>query len=336
MNILVTGGLGYIGSHTIVSLLENGHEVVIVDNLSNSSVNVIDRLETITGTKPIFYQINLQDTPKLDEIFNTHDFDAVIHFAGLKAVGESVKNPLLYYRENIDATLSLLEVMQLHAVKKLVFSSSATVYGSAPVPYTEESPAGQGITNPYGQTKYMIEQILRDACAADTSLSFSSLRYFNPIGAHPTGLIGEDPQGFPNNIMPFIAQVASGRREKLSIFGNDYDTNDGTCVRDYIHVMDLAKGHVAALEHLKPGSHEYNLGSGEGTSVLELVNAFISATGQNIPYEFAPRRGGDLPAFYANPAKAKAELSWHTIQTVEDACRDTWRWQSQNPHGYDT
>ena len=334
MNVLVTGGTGYIGSHTVVELINHGHVVTIVDNLSNSNKEVVNRIESITGTAPVLHVFDLEDIKKLDELFLGTDFDAVIHFAGIKAVGESVEKPLLYYRINIDSTLSLLETMQKYSVKKLVFSSSATVYGSAPIPYAETSPVGQGITNTYGQTKYMIEQILRDTAAANSSSEFSLLRYFNPVGAHPSGLIGEDPQGAPNNLMPFISQVASGRREKLSIFGNDYDTPDGTCVRDYIHVVDLAKGHVAALERLKQGASAYNLGSGHGTSVLELVNAFVAATGQNIPYEFAPRRAGDLPAFYANPQHAETELGWKAKETIETMCRDTWNWQLKNPNGY--
>jgi UDP-glucose 4-epimerase len=334
MNILVTGGAGYIGSHTVVELIESGHNVTIVDDLSNSSEIAVDRIGQITGVKPSLFAFDLQDTSRLDEVFASNSFDAVIHFAGLKAVGESVVKPLLYYKTNIDSTLSLLEVMAKHNVRKLVFSSSATVYGSAPIPYSESSPIGQGITNPYGQTKYMIEQILRDTGTADSQLEFSLLRYFNPVGAHPSGLIGEDPRGVPNNLMPFVAQVASGKRKELSIFGNDYNTPDGTCIRDYIHVVDLAKGHVAALQNLNPGVNEYNLGSGRGTSVLELVGTFSSVTGQEIPYSFAERRPGDLPEFYADPKKAKIDLSWKTELSIDDMCRDTWRWQSSNPNGY--
>lgn len=335
MKILITGGTGYIGSHTAIELLANNHDVVIVDNLSNSKASaVVDRLEKIAGKKPALHVFDLQDKQSLDTLFQNEKIDAVIHFAGLKAVGKSVEEPLLYYRNNLDSTLTLLEVMNQHNVNKLVFSSSATVYGSAPIPYSEESPTGRGVTNPYGQTKCMIEQILTDTSAANPKLEVSSLRYFNPVGAHPSGLIGEDPQGVPNNIMPFIAQVASGRRENLSIFGNDYDTPDGTCIRDYIHVVDLAKGHAAALEHLSPGMRAYNIGSGKGTSVLELVNAFIASTGQDIPYTFTDRRAGDLPEFYANPGRAKAELGWTAELSTEDMCRDTWNWQSNNPEGY--
>lgn len=334
MHILVTGGLGYIGSHTVVSLTTKGHEITVVDNLSNSSIKVLDRLQEITGKKPDFYQIDLQNKVELSKIFGIKPIDAVIHFAGLKAVGESVQKPLSYYRINIDSTLSLLETMEEYGVHRLVFSSSATVYGSAPIPYSEESPIGQGITNPYGQTKYVIEQILRDVAAADNKAEFSLLRYFNPVGAHPSGLIGEDPQGIPNNLMPFIAQVATGRRKELSIFGNDYPTPDGTCIRDYIHVVDLAEGHVAALEHLATGAKAYNLGSGKGTSVLELVNSFISATGKDIPYVFTEKRAGDLPEFYANPVKAANELDWKTEKSIDNMCQDTWNWQSKNPTGF--
>lgn len=336
MKILVTGGLGYIGSHTVAALTDIGHEVVIVDNLSNSSQAVLGRLETITHTPLDFYELDLADKPALDKVFSEHEFDAVIHFAGLKAVGESVAQPVRYYRHNIDSTLSLLEVMQTHNVHKLVFSSSATVYGSAPVPYTETSPAGSDITSPYGKTKYMIEQIMLDTANANPENYFVALRYFNPVGAHESGLIGEDPLGIPNNLMPFISQVASGMRDKLSVFGNDYDTPDGTCLRDFIHVVDLARGHIAALENIQSGFDAINLGSGRGTSVLELVRAFEKSTGQKIPYEIESRRAGDLPAFWANPEKAHEKLGWSTTKTLEDMCRDTWNWQSKNPKGYAT
>lgn len=334
MNILITGGAGYIGSHTIVQLIEQGYVPIVVDNLINSSAASLDRIEQITGTKPVFYSIDLQDRIALDTVFTENTIDAVIHFAGLKAVGESTEKPLAYYRNNIDSTLTLLETMQKYAVKKLVFSSSATVYGSAPIPYTESYPAGQGITNPYGRTKYFIEEILRDVAASDETLTFTVLRYFNPIGAHPSGLIGEDPSGVPNNLMPYIAQVASGKREFLGIFGNDYDTVDGTCVRDYIHVDDLAEGHVAALTHQQPGFRAINLGSGVGTSVLELVTAFEQATGKEISHQFLPRRAGDLPEFYADATLAQNELDWNVTRSIEDACRDTWNWQAKNPNGY--
>lgn len=334
MHILVTGGAGYIGTHTIIELINSGHSVEVIDNLKNSSGEAIRRVEILTGKEIPLHVFSVEETSKLDGIFSKRTFDAVIHFAGLKAVGESTANPLLYYRTNIDSSLSLLEVMKKHDVKKCIFSSSATVYGSAPIPYIETQPTGQGITNPYGQTKYMIEEILRDTAAADPTNEFTVLRYFNPIGAHSSGQVGEHPNGIPNNIMPYITQVATGTRDKLSIFGNDYDTPDGTGVRDYIHVVDLAKGHVAALEHATPGWRAYNLGSGKGTSVLELVHAFEKASGSPIPYEFVARRPGDLPSYYANAEKAARELGWKTEKTIEEACADSWRWQSHNPHGY--
>jgi UDP-glucose 4-epimerase len=334
MHILVTGGAGYIGSHTLVELLNQGHTAVVIDNLRNSSKEALARVKSITGKAVPLYTFDLENTEKLRDVFNDHSFDAVIHFAGLKAVGESVQKPLLYYRTNIDATLSLLEAMDEFDVRKLVFSSSATVYGSAPTPYSESSPTGQGITSPYGQTKYMVEQIIADAALANPDNKFTVLRYFNPIGAHESGLIGEDPRGIPNNLMPLISQVALGQREKLSIFGNDYPTPDGTCIRDYLHVVDLANGHVTALEHLRPGVERYNLGSGKGTSVLELVNTFIATTRQAIPYEFAPRREGDLPEFYADPRKANNILGWKAEKTIEDMCLDTWKWLDMNPNGY--
>lgn len=334
MNILVTGGTGYIGSHTLVSLYEAGHTAVVVDNLVNSSEESLRRVETITGQTIPFHCVDLRDRNALDAIFSEHALDGVIHFAGLKAVGESVQKPLEYYDNNIGGSVTLLEVMREHNVDKLIFSSSATVYGTAPIPYVETEQTGVGITNPYGQTKFMIEQIMKDTAASSAALQFVALRYFNPIGAHPSGSIGEDPQGIPNNLMPFITQTAIGRREKLQIFGDNYDTPDGTCVRDYIHVMDLARGHVAALEHLKPGFDAINLGSGRGVSVLELVNAFQDATGVNVPYEIAPRRDGDLPEFYADATKAASVLGWHTELTAQQACEDTWKWQTQNPSGY--
>lgn len=334
MNILVTGGAGYIGSHTVVKLIEAGHTPVVVDNLTNSSPESLARVEKITGTRPIFYESDVRGHTALATIFTENSIDAVIHFAGLKAVGESVEKPLLYYQNNLDSTLVLLDTMQAHGVKKLVFSSSATVYGSAPIPYIETYSAGQGITNPYGRTKYIVEEILSDVAASDTSLEFTSLRYFNPIGAHPSGLIGEDPSGIPNNLMPYITQVAVGKRDKLGVFGGDYDTVDGTGVRDYIHVDDLAEGHVAALEHSQAGYRAINLGSGQGTSVLQLVHAFEAASGKAIPYDILPRRAGDLPEFYADASLAEQALQWHTTRSIEDACRDSWNWQSHNPEGY--
>lgn len=334
-NILVSGGTGYIGSHTVVELIERGHTVTIIDNLVNSSEEVISRIKEITQQEPQFYNVDLCNRNATDTVLAENHFDAVIHFAGLKAVGESVQKPLEYYDNNLASTISLLHAMNRHGVKKLVFSSSATVYGDPGVTkYTETLPVGQHISNPYGQTKFMIEQIIRDMTIADPTFEAVLLRYFNPIGAHASGLIGENPLGVPNNLMPFIAQVAGGRREKLSIFGNDYPTPDGTCLRDYIHVVDLARGHAAALEHLQAGVTAYNLGSGKPTSVLELVTTFMKTTGQNIPYEFAPRRAGDLPEFYADPAKAQKELGWQTELTIEDMCRDTWNWQTKNPNGY--
>ncbi len=334
MKLLVTGGAGYICSHTVVELLTKGHDVVVIDNLSNSSREAIKRVEEITGKSVEFHEADVRNRQALDTIFAAGDIDAVIHFAGLKAVGESVEKPLMYYENNIDSTLVLIEAMQASGVKKLVFSSSATVYGSAPIPYSEDSVVGQGITNPYGRTKYFIEEIIRDVTVADPTFEGTILRYFNPIGAHPSGRIGEDPSGIPNNLMPYITQVATGRREKLNVFGGDYETVDGTGVRDYIHVDDLAAGHVAAIEHSKPGFEAYNLGSGVGVSVLELVHAFEKASGQDIPYEIVDRRAGDLPEFYARADKAREVLGWSVQRSLEDACADSWRWQSQNPHGY--
>lgn len=334
MNILLTGGAGYIGSHTAIELVNAGHEVVIVDSLINSSEESVRRVREITGSDITFVKADIRDRDALDTLFDQHKIDGVIHFAGLKAVGESVKQPLKYYENNIDGTLTLLESMVEHGVNKLIFSSSATVYGDAPIPYVETSQTGIGISSPYGETKFMIERILRDTAVSQPDLQVMTLRYFNPIGAHPSGKIGEDPQGIPNNLMPFLTQTAVGQREKLSVFGGDYDTPDGTCIRDYIHVVDLARGHVAALEHLRPGFEVVNLGSGRGVSVLELIHAFVEATGVDVPYEIAPRRAGDLPEFYADPTKARDLLDWQTELSIADACRDTWCWQSQNPNGY--
>lgn len=335
MNILVTGGTGYIGSHTIIELIEAGHTVVAVDNLSNSSNESLRRVEKITGHPIPFYEVDVCNAASLENIFTEHTFDAVIHFAGLKAVGESVQKPLKYYHNNINSTLSLLEVMRAHDVKKLVFSSSATVYGEPEeLPLVETSRVGVGITNPYGQTKYMIEQILQDVCVSDPEFEVSLLRYFNPVGAHKSGTIGEDPGGIPNNLLPYITQVAVGRLEKVSVFGNDWDTVDGTGVRDYIHVVDLAKGHTAALNHSKVGAHSYNLATGKGVSVLELIAALSKAAGKEIPYQIVDRRPGDIAACYASPAKANRELNWKAELTIEEACEDSWRWQSQNPNGF--
>ncbi|WP_449455276.1 UDP-glucose 4-epimerase GalE [Streptococcus suis] len=336
MSILVTGGAGYIGSHTVVELLKLGKEVVIVDNLSNSSILVLDRIETITGKRPTFYELDVADKEALRQVFENENIEAAIHFAGYKAVGESVAKPIMYYENNIMSTLALVEVMTEFSVKKIVFSSSATVYGlNNPSPLVETMPTSA--TNPYGYTKVMLEQILRDLEVADKEWSIALLRYFNPIGAHESGLIGEDPAGIPNNLMPFIAQVAVGKREELSVFGNDYDTVDGTGVRDYIHVIDLALGHIKALEKISTtaGVHTYNLGSGQGTSVLELVQAFEKVNGVPVPYKIVDRRPGDVATCYANADKALAEFNWKTEKTIEDMCRDTWNWQSKNPNGYE-
>ena len=335
MNILLTGGAGYIGTHTAIELITAGHSVIIVDNLSNSSQEAVRRVEKITKTKVPFYDIDVCDIHNLREVFAHHAIHGVIHFAGLKAVGESVAKPLDYYRNNIDSTLALIEVMNEFKVKKLVFSSSATVYGDPEtLPLTEESRVGTGITNPYGWTKYMNEVILRDIANADETFEITLLRYFNPVGAHKSGLIGEDPSDIPNNLLPYVSQTAVGKREKVSVFGNDYDTVDGTGVRDYIHVVDLAHGHLAALEHSSPGVHTYNLATGKGTSVLELIAAFSKACGREIPYEISARRPGDVAACYASADKAQREIGWRAEKTIGQACEDTWRWQSLNPNGY--
>ena len=337
MKLLVTGGAGYIGTHTIIELYADGHEVVVADNLSNSSFEALRRVEQITGRKMPFYRIDVADRAALRKVFAEHRFDAAIHFAGLKAVGESVAQPLRYYRNNLDSSLTLCEVMQEFGVKQLIFSSSATVYADPEeLPIKETSRAGVGITNPYGQTKWMIEQILRDLAASDPEWQITILRYFNPVGAHQSGLIGEDPNGKPNNLLPFVSQVAVGKLDKVMVFGNDYDTPDGTGVRDYIHVVDLARGHVAALNH-PPQSGEvalYNLGTGRGVSVMEMIRAMEKASGKTIPYEVVARRPGDVAASYADPSKANRELGWKAEKTVEDACVDAWRWQSGNPNGY--
>ncbi|HWT55637.1 MAG TPA: UDP-glucose 4-epimerase GalE [Candidatus Microsaccharimonas sp.] len=335
MHVLVTGGAGYIGSHTCIELLNEGHDVTVVDNLSNSSVESLNRVEQITGKTINFLELDLCEKTKLEEVFQESDFDAVIHFAGLKAVGESVEQPLKYYRNNIDSTLALCEVMQEHGLKRLIFSSSATVYGSPEeLPLKETSRVGVGVTNPYGWTKFMIEQVLRDIVQGDTEWTIDTLRYFNPIGAHESGLIGEDPSGTPNNLLPYISQVAIGKLEKLRIFGDDYDTPDGTGVRDYIHVVDLARGHVAALESQHQGLKTYNLGTGKGVSVFELMHAFESASGKVIPYEVVPRRAGDVAVCYADPSLAAKDLNWKAQKTLDQACVDSWRWQTENPHGY--
>ena len=334
--ILVTGGAGFIGSHTVVALIEAGHEVVIADNLSNASEKVLDRLEELTGRRVTFYKADIRDRAALNEIFEKERIDSVIHFAGLKAVGESVEKPWEYYDNNISGTLTLLDVMRQHNVKNIIFSSSATVYGDpAFVPITEECPKGN-CTNPYGWTKSMLEQILTDIHTADSEWNIVLLRYFNPIGAHKSGRIGENPNGIPNNLMPYITQVAVGKLEKLSVFGNDYPTHDGTGVRDYIHVLDLAQGHVKALQKLAPGSglNIYNLGTGKGYSVLDIVKDFEVATGHEIPYVIAPRREGDVASCYCSPKKAKEELGWVAEYGIRDMCEDSWNWQSHNPEGY--
>lgn len=335
MKILVTGGTGYIGSHATLELLTAGHDVTVVDNLSNSSEESLRRVAEITGRTPKFHKLDVCDFKALDAVFDKEQFDAVIHFAGLKAVGESVREPLDYYRNNIDSTLTLCEVMQKHGCKKLIFSSSASVYGdSKDLPLRETSPAGQGITNPYGETKYMIEQILRGLTVADPEWEITALRYFNLLGAHESGKIGDDPNGLPNNLPPYVSQVASGKLKQLQVFGDDYDTPDGTCVRDYIHVVDLVRGHLAAINHLHPGFRVYNLGTGKGASVLDIVHAFEKASGKKIPYKIRDRREGDPASSYADASLAAEELSWHTERTLEEACADAWRWQSINPTGY--
>ena len=335
MAILLTGGAGYIGSHTAVCFLQAGLDVMIADNFVNSSPRVLDRIETITGKRPVCIEADLCDKEAVDAIFRTHSIDGVVHFAGLKAVGESCSQPLRYYRNNLDSTLTVLEAMQKYGVHRFVFSSSATVYGNQPAPLTEETPTGN-CSNPYGWTKYMIEQILKGACAADPALSVVLLRYFNPIGAHESGLIGENPSGIPNNLMPYITQVAVGKREKLSVFGNDYDTPDGTGVRDYIHVVDLAQGHLDAIRYAEThtGCEVFNLGTGKGYSVLDMVNTFARVNNVPVPYAIAPRRPGDLATVYSDASKAQTVLGWKAQRDLEDMCRDSWNWQSHNPEGY--
>ena len=337
MAILVAGGAGYIGSHTVVELQNAGYDVVVVDNLSNSSEESLARVEQITGKKARFYKADVIDKDALNEIFDKEKIEAVINFAGFKAVGESVEKPWEYYQNNIGGTLVLVDVMRKHHVKNIVFSSSATVYGTPKIiPITEECPKGE-ITNPYGQTKAMLEQILTDIQKADLEWNVVLLRYFNPIGAHESGLIGENPNGIPNNLMPYITQVAVGKRKELGVFGNDYDTPDGTGVRDYIHVVDLAAGHVKAIEKIKenPGLVIYNLGTGHGYSVLDIVKNFESASGVKIPYAIKPRRAGDIATSYSDPSKARRELGWTAKRGIREMCEDSWRWQSKNPNGYE-
>lgn len=336
MKILLTGGAGFIGSHTAIELMESGHEIVIADNFSNANPAVVSRLEKISGKSIKVYNIDVCDYSLCDAMFGVEKFDAVIHFAGYKAVGESCEKPVEYYRNNLDSTITILEVMQKHGVNNIVFSSSATVYGVPErVPITEDMPTG--CTNPYGWTKYMNERILIDAASANSALSVVLLRYFNPVGAHESGLIGEAPNGIPNNLMPYISQVAVGKREKLSVFGNDYPTHDGTGVRDYIHVVDLAKGHVAAINYAakNKGTEIVNLGTGTGYSVLDIVKSFERVNGVPIPYVIADRRPGDIAKCYADPKKAFEKLGWKAEKNIDDMCRDTWRWQSTNPNGYD-
>lgn len=325
--ILLTGGTGYIGSHTAIELIKSGYEVELLDNLFNSKITVLDKIEAITGTKPKFYQVDILDKEGLDKVFTENRYDAVIHFAGLKAVGESVEKPLKYYENNVAGTVNLLNVMEKYGVKKIVFSSSATVYGDQDgVKLTEDMQTGVGITNPYGQTKYMIERILKDLSVADKSMEVTILRYFNPVGANESGLIGEDPNDIPNNLMPIIMKVATGEIKELKVFGDDYDTPDGTGMRDYIHVVDLARGHVAALGKMHEGVSIYNLGTGEATSVMEMIKAFEEASGEKLPYVVVERRAGDLAKIYANCDKAKNELGWEAKLTIADAMTDTMRY----------
>jgi UDP-glucose 4-epimerase len=337
MTVLVTGGTGYIGSHTVVELLQVNEQVVVIDNLSTSKENVLDRIQDITGKRPIFYEVDLQDMAAVEQVFDRHpEISVVIHFAGLKSVGESTQNPLDYYQNNVSGTLNLCYVMTCQNVKRLIFSSSGTIYGTPrSVPIREDAPVG-AVTNPYGRTKFMIEEILGDLYRADPSWHITLLRYFNPVGAHPSGNIGEDPVGIPNNLFPYIAQVAIGKLPYLRVFGDDYSTRDGTGVRDYIHVMDLALGHLKALEKLRqePGLHIYNLGTGKGHSVLEVIAAFAQASGQEIPYRIVERRPGDVAEAYADATKANSELNWQTERDLAQMCMDFWRWQMRNPDGY--
>ena len=336
MRILVTGGAGYIGSHTCVELLKEGYDVTIVDNLYNASEKAVERVERITGKKVTFYKEDICSRTAMEQIFEREAVDAVIHFAGYKAVGESVAKPVEYYQNNLVGTLTLCDVMRKHGVKNIIFSSSATVYGDpAEIPITENCPKGT-CTNPYGWTKWMLEQVLTDIQTADPEWNVILLRYFNPIGAHKSGLIGEDPKGIPNNLLPYVAQVAIGNLKCLGVFGNDYDTPDGTGVRDYIHVVDLARGHVKAVQKLaaREGVSIYNLGTGKGYSVLDVVHAFEKACGHEIPYEIKPRRAGDIAACYCDPRKAREELGWEAAYGIEEMCEDSWRWQTQNPDGY--
>lgn len=336
MKLLVTGGAGFIGSHTCVELLNAGHEVVVVDNLSNSSETALERVQEISGKKLDFYKVDLLDYDGLCRVFEEHQLDAIVHFAALKAVGESVEKPLEYYQNNISGTINLLDVMRKKGVKKLVFSSSATVYGEENVPPLREDQPRGAATNPYGRTKVIMEQVMEDVYRADREWNFIFLRYFNPVGAHPSSRIGEDPTGIPTNLMPYVTQVAVGKHPFLRVWGDDYDTPDGTPIRDYIHVVDLAIGHVRAIEKLQenPGLEIYNLGTGRGYSVLEVVHAFEKATGREVPYKILDRRPGDLPVSYADVSKAEKEMGWNAERGLEEMCADAWRWQSKNPSGY--
>ncbi|MBE7086436.1 MAG: UDP-glucose 4-epimerase GalE [Clostridiales bacterium] len=333
--ILVTGGCGYIGSHTVLELLNKNYDVVVVDNFSNSSFESLRRVQKITGKEVTFYEADIRDVEMMEKIFSTHTFDAVIHFAAFKAVGESCKLPLKYYENNISGTVSLLQIMEKHNVKKIIFSSSATVYGD-PERLPLDETCRLSTTNPYGSTKLMMEMIMQDLYKADNAWNIILLRYFNPVGAHESGLIGEDPKGIPNNLMPFVAQVASGKLQCINVFGNDYDTPDGTGVRDYIHVVDLALGHIAAIEHCNDsGVHIYNLGTGHGYSVLDMIHAFEKACGKTLPYKICERRPGDIAACYACPDKAEKELHWTAKNGIEEMCASQWKWQSGNPRGYE-
>ncbi len=333
--ILVTGGCGYIGSHTVLELLNKNYEVVVVDNFSNSSFESLKRVQKITGKEVTFYEADIRDVDAMESVFDKHDFDAVIHFAAFKAVGESCKLPLKYYENNISGTVSLLKIMEKYGVKKIIFSSSATVYGD-PEKLPLDENCRLSTTNPYGSTKLMMENIMQDLYKADNAWNIILLRYFNPVGAHESGLIGEDPKGIPNNLMPYVAQVASGKLQCINVFGNDYDTPDGTGVRDYIHVVDLALGHIAAIEECNAsGVHIYNLGTGHGYSVLDMIHAFEKACGKELPYKICPRRPGDIAACYASPVKAKAELKWEAKFGIEEMCASQWKWQSGNPRGYE-
>ncbi len=338
MRVLVTGGAGYIGSHTTLALIQAGHVPIVVDDLSNSSKEAISRVQNLSGSNVEFHKFNICDEEQLAKLLKNSPVDAVIHFAGFKAVGESVALPLKYFQNNIDSTISLLKCIgaeEQPMPPKLIFSSSATVYGEqSKMPISELAQTGKGITNPYGQTKYFCEEILKSTSIANSGFQSIALRYFNPIGAHESGQIGEDPSGIPNNLAPFITQVASGKLKQLSIFGSDYPTPDGTGIRDYIHVMDLAAGHVAALDYKKPGFHAFNLGTGNGTSVLELIHAYEKNIGKQIPYEIAPRRPGDIAECYADASLANEELNWEAKLSIDEACRDSWKWQQQNPGGY--